>query len=213
MSPTDTASFSPPTPDQSRIDAVMELIANRRSVGVGRLRDTPVDPAIVQQALEAANWAPSNGDTEPWRFTVIAGEGRAALAKAFGEAYGMDAEADGTFAEEKLTAQTERAYHAPLWISIGVEPGRMPDGSLKMPMEDELMAVASAVQNMHLVLTAHGLIGMWHSKGTSVHPHVGRFLGLEEPARLLGLFWCGYPNVEWPEGEREPLEKKVRWIL
>ena len=73
------------------------------------------------------------------------------------------------------------------------------------------MAVACAVQNLHLVLTAHGILGMWHSKGSSVHAHVASFLGLESPSRLLGFFWAGYPKVEWPDGERGPWEEKVTW--
>ena len=31
-----------------------------------------VSDAEVQQILEAANWAPTHGKTEPWRFAVLA---------------------------------------------------------------------------------------------------------------------------------------------
>lgn len=189
--------------------ALHDVIANRRSLGLARLKDEPVDPAILREALEAANWAPSHGDTEPWRFTVFTGEGRHALGEAFAEAYRQDAGDD--LRPETLQAMRERGTDAPVWISIGMTPGFLPDGRRAMSDDEEIMAVACAVQNLHLTVTAHGLVGMWHSKGSSVHPYVARFLGLEPPSRLLGFFWCGVPKVVWPEGERGPWEEKVTW--
>lgn len=58
-------------------------IRQRRSMGLSRLSDEPVPRTLIEQMLDAANWAPSHGDTEPWRFTVFMGEGRAALADLF----------------------------------------------------------------------------------------------------------------------------------
>lgn len=31
--------------------------------------------SALEQMLEAANWAPTHGRTEPWRFVVLSGEG------------------------------------------------------------------------------------------------------------------------------------------
>lgn len=189
--------------------ALREVVANRRSLGLARLKEDAIPAEVVRDMLEAANWAPSNGDTEPWRFSVFMDEGRKELGEAFAEAYRQDA-GDG-FKEETFQAMLERGTDAPLWISIGMTPGLRPDGSRAMSDDEEIMAVACAVQNLHLTATAHGLIGMWHSKGSSVHPYVASYLGLEAPSRLLGFFWAGYPKVEWPEGERGPWEEKVTW--
>ena len=197
-----------PTQDPT---SLREIIASRRSLGLARLKEDVVDPQIIRQALEAANWAPSNGDTEPWRFTVFTGEGRKELGEVFAEAYRLEAEADGDYRPETHQAMRERGTDAPVWISIGMTPGFRPDGSRSQSDDEEIMGVACAVQNLHLVATAHGLVGMWHSKGPSVHPHVASFLGLEAPSRLLGFFWCGFPKIEWPDGERGPWEDKVVW--
>ena len=193
----------------ANVEALREIIANRRSLGLARLKEDVVDPQIVRQALEAANWAPSNGDTEPWRFTVFTGEGRKELGEVFAEAYRLDA-GEG-YKEESFQAMRQRGTDAPLWISIGMTPSFRADGSRAMSDDEEIMAVACAVQNLHLLVTAYGMVGMWHSKGPSVHPHVAAYLGLEAPSRLLGFFWCGYPKVEWPEGERGAWEDKVVW--
>jgi nitroreductase len=197
--------------DTEQIDTLCEAIAHRRSMGIARVHaDKPVAPDLVEKALKAADWAPSHNETEPWRFTVYTGESRRALGDAFAEAYRQDAGEDG-FKQVTFEANRDRAFGAPVWISIGMSPGLRPDGSLKMTEEDEVIAVGCAVQNLHLVANAMGLGGMWLSKGVFIHPHVAEFVGLKAPERLLGFFFLGWPAIPWPEGERRPLVEKVRW--
>ena len=174
-------------------------IQRRRSMGLSRLKPDAVDRDLIEWMLEAANWAPSHGDTEPWRFTVFSGEGRERLAALFEAAHGQE-------------GGRKRAFAAPVWIAIGMDPGRKPDGTLLMSEDEELMAVACAVQNLHLMASALGLAGMWHSKGSSAHPAVANGLGLEPPARLLGFFTCGWPSTEWLTSTRRPLSEKVQWV-
>lgn len=194
-------------------DALIHAIRNRRSMGVARLKPDPVPEELVLAALDAANWAPSHGETEPWRFVVFTGEGREVLGAAFADAYRVDAEADGTFKETTYQGQKDRAFDAPVWIALGVEPALRSDGTLKMTMEEELLAVACSVQNLHLVANAQGLAGMWLSKGVMVHPDVAKAIGFTAPhTRLMGFFVLGFPNTPWPIGERGPLEQKLRWI-
>jgi len=198
--------------DSASIDALCDAIAHRRSLGVVRLKPDPVDPSLIERALAAADWAPSHGDTEPWRFIVYTGESRRALGEAFAQAYRRDADRDSDFKQNVFEAQRERAWDAPVWISIGMQPGLLPDGTMKMSEEDELMAVACAAQNLHLVASAQGLAGMWLSKGVFRHPRVAEFVGLTPPhGRLLGFFVLGFPAIPWPVGERRPLAEKVRW--
>jgi len=200
---TETAS---PFFSAEELATIERAIAHRRSLGLSRLKEDLVDKAIIEKMLEAANWGQSNGDTEPWRLTVFSGEGRTALADAFEQAYNAD------YAEKEadpiaMQGYRDRAFQAPLWIAIGMTPD--PEAFL----DEEKMAVATAMQNLQLVAAAYGLIGMWHSKGTSTHPAVAQALGLTPPSELLGLYFFGWPNVDWPEGERKPLEDKVTWHL
>jgi nitroreductase len=197
--------------DTEQLETLYEAISNRRSLGIARVHaDKPVDLALVERALQAADWAPSHGETEPWRFTVYTGDSRHALGDAFAEAYRLDAGEDG-FKQASYEANRDRAVSAPVWISIGMEPALRSDGSLKMTEEDEVIAVGCAVQNLHLVANAMGLAGMWLSKNVFIHPHVAEFVGIAPPARLLGFFFLGWPAIPWPAGERRPLAEKVRW--
>lgn len=202
-------STTPATTTGIDTENLMNAITHRRSMGLSRLKADPVDRALIEQMLEAANWAPSHGDTEPWRFTVFMGEGREALAELFEQAHQEDT-AHNPQARPHESAR-KRAFAAPVWIAIGMVPGRKADGSLQMSADEELMAVACAVQNLHLMASALGLAGMWHSKGVSSHPAVARGLGLETPDRLLGFFMCGWPSSDWFTSARRPLTEKVGW--
>ncbi|MES2461257.1 MAG: nitroreductase [Armatimonadota bacterium] len=205
-------SGNPATMDPDEIEALRSAIIHRRSLGVARLSADAVPHHLIENVLEAADWAPSHGETEPWRFTVYTGDSRRLLGAAFARAYRIEAEADGTFKQTTFESQEQRAWGAPVWISLGMVPERRADGSLKMLLEDELMAAACAIQNLHLMASAQGLAGMWLSKGVMVHAEVAKFVGLTEPdSRLLGFFILGWPNVPWPVGERRPLTEKVRW--
>jgi nitroreductase len=191
------------------METLLDVISRRRSLGLARLKPEPIDRAIIEKMLEAANWAPSNGDTEPWRITVFTGDSRIKLGDAFAEAYRQDAGDD--FDPRTFDGYRDRGTSAPLWISIGMMPKVNDDGTRYMLEDEEIMAVACAVQNIHLVATTAGLVGMWHSKGVSTHPHVAEFVGLTPPSRLLGFFWAGYPTVPWPEGERGPIADKIEF--
>ncbi len=181
-------------------------------MGVARLSAEPVSRDVLLPILEAARWAPSHGETEPWRFTVYTGEARAALGDAFASAYKIDSMRDGAFKPEIFESQRRRTESAPVWIALGMEPALRSDGSLKMTIEEERMACACAIQNLHLVACARGLAGMWLSQGVMISPEVARAVGLTAPhSELLGFFVLGWPNIPWPEGERRPLDDIVRW--
>ncbi len=180
-------------------------------MGLARLSDAPVEVSLIERMLEAANWAPSHDETEPWRFVVFSGEGRESLSRLFEAAVTHSAKPE--VLSHEMEGARKRAFAAPVWIAIGMEPATREDGSPKGLIEEEVMAVACAVQNLHLMASAVGLAGMWHSKGLSVHPKVAEGLGWTGHKRLLGFFMCGWPNCEWFTGERGDWREKVAFHL
>ncbi len=89
---------------------VFEAIRTRRSLKPNLLKPDPVDRALLERLFEAANWAPSHGLTEPWRFIVVfEGEARRALIEAVldtmlspGEAPKIPDDARRTSPDEKV---------------------------------------------------------------------------------------------------------------
>jgi nitroreductase len=77
---------------------------------------------------------------------------------------------------------------------------------------EEIQAVACAIQNMHLSCTAYGLGGFWSTPKLIYSEKMNVFLGLEQKDKCLGLFYIGYPSIEWPSAHRKPLEYNTTWI-
>src|SRR5580765_7401776 len=71
----------------SNAEMLVEAIRTRRSFALKQLAPDPIDLDLIAVMLEAANWAPNHGQTEPWRFTIFAGDGRQQLSDAFGAGY------------------------------------------------------------------------------------------------------------------------------
>lgn len=184
---------------------LMEAIQQRRSFSLKQLLPDPIDLDDVALMLEAANWAPSHGQTEPWRFTVYSGAGRAGLREAFAAAYRLltPPEKQSPAGE---ASQSDRVWAAPVWISLGMAPNP------RMPEIEEIMAFACAAQNAHLMASSLGLGCKWTSNAVATHPHVAQFVGLEPPAQLFGFLYVGRPAVDWPASSRGPVAEKVRWV-
>lgn len=190
----------------ARMD-IFEAIRLRRSIKPERMKTDPVDRGLIEQLLEAANWAPSHGQTEPWRFVVMSGDARLELAEAVCRDLadpGQSTLPDGDPRREKLM---EKFRTPPYVIAIVVAPSTNP----KIFEHEELASTAMAVQNMHLAARALGLAGFWSSGKKTFGPEVAQHLELEAPARCLGFFFVGWPGVPWPEGTRRPAGDKVTW--
>ncbi len=84
--------------------------------------------------------------------------------------------------------------------------------SKRFPQVEEIEAVACAVQNMHLTLTAYGVGGYWSSGGITYMEKAKSFFGLGEDDKLLGFFSVGYTAVQPPLQSRKPVEEKVIWV-
>lgn len=190
--------MSPPT--------LLSLIRRRRSFKPHMLSADPVPREVLNDILDAAHWAPSHGQTEPWRFLVFTGESRGRLGEIWAQAYKTDAEAKGNFSQEAYDTQVKRPFSAPVWIALVLTP------SGRFPEEEESQALACAVQNLHLAATAHNLGGQWTTGKNFTFPGTASALGINPPERLMGFFFLGKPNVPWPEGRRSDLATKVQWM-
>jgi len=200
------------TTNDQATQILLDAIHTRRSFALNQLSPEPIDLAAIPLMLEAARWAPNHGLTEPWRFTVFAGDHRQALSDAFGAAYRqMTPEARYDAAAEQ--GQRKRVWQAPVWISLGMEPMLNDLGVPRMPEWEDSISVGCAAHNAHLVASSLGLGAKWTSGAVVRHPIVAEMLGLEPPARLLGFLYVGRPAIAWPPSVRRPLSEIVRWEI
>ncbi len=186
---------------------VMEAIQKRRSIKPEKMKPDPLDRALIEQLLEAANWAPSHRLTEPWRFIVFTGDARQSLADAICET--MRGEDDPVIAatDPRRKKIEHKLQCAPAAIAIICAPSDKP----KVELHEEIASTAIAGQNMHLAARGLGLAGFWSSGAKAFHPKMAAFLGIAPPARCLGFFYVGWPAVQWPQGARRSVAEKVQW--
>ena len=186
---------------------VFEAIRTRRSLKPNLLKPDPVDRALLERLFEAANWAPSHGLTEPWRFIVFQGESRRALLEAVLDTMRSPGEAKIPEGDARRSSTAEKFLGPPVTVAIVCAGSTNP----KIVEHEEITSTAMAVQNLHLAARALGLGGFWTSGKKATDPSMAAFLGLAPPARCLGFFYLGWPSVPWPEGERRPWQDKVSW--
>ncbi|NMM47029.1 nitroreductase family protein [Marinigracilibium pacificum] len=196
-------------PDNSnQILTLREIIQNRRAVYPVAFNDAPVDDHIIEEMLEAANWAPTHRLTQPWRFSVFTGEGINKLADFQSELYKKIASEKNTFKDatyDKLKTKPLKCSHI---ISIGMKR----DIKQSVPEIEEVSAVACAVQNMWLTASAHKVGCYWGSGGITYEKEALPFFGLSDNDQLLGFLYIGNTDKPWPKGRRSPITEKTEWI-
>ena len=141
---------------------------------VRRLRTDPVPDEVLRRVIEAANWAPTGGNAQPWRVIVVtdAGKRRRLQELYIGpwERYSAGRKAQLATAPEAVRAQQEkmiraadhlaRNFHlAPVVLVFCFNPQLMAitDAKLDRPSVVGGGSVYPAVQNALLACRAEGL--------------------------------------------------------
>ncbi len=197
-------------------DSLLSVLKNRRSIR--RYASVPVENAVVLQLLEAAIWAPSAHNRQPWRFVVIQSDDvKARLAESMSEKLREDLLVDSVPAEivnADITRSRNRITAAPLAILLClsmVDMDNYPD--MFRSQNEYIMAVQSvAMAGQNLLLAAHalGLGACWMCAPLFCPEVVRTVLGLPEDWYPQALLTVGYPN-ETRNRTRNSVELSVIW--
>jgi coenzyme F420-0:L-glutamate ligase / coenzyme F420-1:gamma-L-glutamate ligase len=189
----------------------------RRSVR--RYQPDPVPQALITQLLDAAIWAPSAHNRQPWRFAVLTDTARKEqLAAAMGARLRRDLQADGVD-EAIIAADTGRSYaritgaSALIVVCLSMlDMDTYPDE--RRQRNEFLMAAQStamAGQNLLLAAYALGLGACWMCAPLFAPDVVRAALALPDDWQPQGMVTLGYP-AESKTKTRHSLEKSVLWI-
>ena len=188
------------------VSELTDIIRDRRTIYPKDYTTREGHRDIIERVLGNGTWAPNHGMTQPWRFHVFTGAARERLSAFMGEEYTRI-----TPPEKFMPRKHENAMQRPLQASVVVALGLARDPKGRISELEEQLAVACAVQNMHLTCTAYGLGGFWGTGSVVTGDGMRHFLGLAEGDRCLGLFYMGYPAGDWPKGYRKPLPDVTTW--
>jgi coenzyme F420-0:L-glutamate ligase / coenzyme F420-1:gamma-L-glutamate ligase len=193
------------------------LLQSRRSIR--RYRPEPVSPALIEQMLTAATWAPSAHNRQPWRFAVITKtDVKHKLAAAMGTKLRADLAVDGLSSEiiEKDAGRSyQRITSAPLLILLCLSMADMDSYPDEQRQQNEwLMAVQStAMAGQNLLLAAHslGLGACWMCAPLFSPDIVCQVLNLPADWQPQALITVGYP-AETRQKTRKPLDSCVLFV-
>lgn len=191
---------------EEKANIVIEALLKRRTIKPDKYTGRTVDDAMIQQILEVAHWAPTHGYTEPWRFVVFTEEGKEQLLAQLAEFDRIDHGEN----EIRYSKMRERIMQSSHIIAIGMQRGENP----KIPVIEEVQAVAAAVENMWVAASAMGLGAYWSTGAIGYDRRLGDWLGWTgELDTAMGFLYIGEFNGEWPEGRRiTKIDDKVRWV-
>ncbi len=181
---------------------MLAAIKARRSIR--RYLDRPVPKEIIETLLEAACWAPSAHNRQPWRFAVISAEkAKSDLSLAMAEKLRCDLTKDAV--PENIIAQDvdrsiERITGSPTLILLSLSMQDMDHYQDEIRNNNEwLMAVQStAMAGQNLLLTANdlGLAACWMCAPLFAPEIVKACLALPIDWHPQALITIGYPAEE-----------------
>ncbi|MEM3703685.1 MAG: nitroreductase family protein [Candidatus Bathyarchaeia archaeon] len=168
---------------------VFEAIMGRRSIRAFQSRDVPFE--IVEKLIEAARWAPSAGNIQPWEFVIVRNpETKKRLAEA---ALGQ------SFIEE-----------APVVIVVCADEERSASGyGSRGRTLYCIQDTAAAIQNIHLAAYALGLSTCW--VGAFREDEARKILKIPEGVRPVAIIPVGYPAESPTPRSRRPLKQIIHY--
>jgi nitroreductase len=168
---------------------VFEAIKGRRSIRAYKAVDVPEE--TVEKLIDAARWAPSAGNIQPWEFIVVRNpEIKRRLAEA---ALGQ------SFIEE-----------APVVIVVCADEERSARGyGVRGRTLYCIQDTAAAIQNIHLAAYALGLGTCW--VGAFREDEARRILGIPEGIRPVAIIPVGFPAESPAPRSRRPLKQIIHY--
>ncbi len=196
--------------------SLFNLIKSRRSIR--RYTKEPIPKETILRLLEAANWAPSAHNRQPWRFAVITQPAdKARLAETMGRQLRLDRTADGddpADIDRDVAHSYARLTGAPVLLVVClsmIEMDRYPDP--RRVQNERTMAVQStamAAQNLMLQAHAEGLASCWLCAPLFAPELVRTTLELPEDWEPQGLITLGQA-AETRVKTRALLETKLKF--
>ena len=196
-------------------EELLNLIRSRRSIR--RFLDRPVSRADLMRLFEAASWAPSNHNRQPWRFLVI--EDRlqiAGLADAVGRALSVKMkslpESASAYVGEFVHYATFFSNAPVLLVVLHKQPVSVSAPvlvGLKNPdlVSGEPLSVAMAVQNLLLAAQTLGLGTCVLTGPLLVQDALIEALALPAGHDLTCLVAVGHPAESPPPPQRKTIEQ------
>jgi nitroreductase len=188
-------------------DSFLELVKKRRSIK--RFKPEPIPDEYVDKIIEAARWAPSGANSQPWEFIVVKKqELKDTISQFIKERnvlnYRMELtrEPEQRFFKQASPPPRSGFEDAPVYIILCGDPrteNAYPlNAFLQRGEANFISGLASAFLYMHLAATTLGLASQWVATTTDhfVQSLIKDLLGVPKELEIYDMMAVGYPAAE-----------------
>ena len=180
----------------------MEAVGTRKSVRDFREGDLPEED--LRQILEAARWAPSGHNDQPWRFHILRGESKEAVARlvesqdaaslAVSDAEEARARSALGLPEDSVTSEGIRLAVRQKVVSELRKAGAFVVACSEQPGDlIASLSVAAAIQNILLAAHALGYGAVW-MRMDFLRRAAGEFLRIADEDEVVSVVPIGRPS-------------------
>jgi nitroreductase len=207
-------------------DDLYAFLSTTRSIR--RISDKPVDDATLERILQAAVWAPSGGNRQPWRMIAVRDR---ATKQRLSEIYSTEWATYVDFNMKKLEGMPEEIVNqAAAGLAIGTalaqnladipvvvlfvhDPSALyvTDANFGRSPVVGGASLYPAVQNLLLAARTEGLGGVLTTLLSSREPDVRELIGFPADWGLYAMVPLGYPKGNHGPLRRAPLSEMVKY--
>jgi nitroreductase len=178
------------------IEALLEVMKNRRHNG--RVKADPIPDGHVRKVVEAASWAPSGNNAQPWEFIVVKNPEIKAKIREIIEG----------------PARPDHSHAPPVdppVVIVVCGDARLKDSYPESVNRQEVFysSLAAAIQNLHLAATALGLATSWGTVREAAMEPLQKLLDLPDGLEVVALVRAGYPQEVPAPKPRRPVEEAM----
>ena len=184
-------------------DSLLELVKKRRSCR--KLKPDPIPDEYVDKIIEAARWAPSGGNSQPWEFIVVKKqELREKIVQLIMEGFGGTAQKMEATREPRLRFNfaPQVFVRAPVFIILCGDTRTKDAYPLSATLQQGdshfTSSLASAFLYMTLAVTTLGLGAQWVSAIATpyVQSLTKDLLKVPKELKFYDMIAVGYPDME-----------------
>jgi nitroreductase len=172
-----------PSYETQELREFAEVIRGRRTIELFLQTEAP--QSLVNDAIEAATWAPNHHVTEPWHFYVLGGTSKERCLDLCREI--VTAKVGEKAGDFKRQSWSEK----PGWLVVTCQ--RSSDELLQ---KEDYAACCAAVQNLILYLWKAGVGSKWTTGDITRDARFFDIVGIDKSeVFVVGLIWYGYPKL------------------
>lgn len=191
--------------NENSYNNLLDVMKNRRSIR--RFKPDPVPDEYIEKIIEAARWAPSGYNTQPWEFLIIRDKKLKEVVTAFDlhnavltrvKAAGSSEERVRQMSYPWLDEEYDFHYAPVIIVLYGDQRARegLPDMGKIDPSRSRLVvlnSLACAFVYMELAAASLGLATQWLGGQPESHNELKKLLEMPEEFEPYALMPLGYP--------------------